>query len=66
MLSVEQTENVMKALDSLRMANDDAAAAYAAGIGTPEMMMLAAIAGAINQCLHDVEQYQTDLVPAAL
>ena len=66
MLDKTQTEQVMKAMQSLRMANDDAAAAYAAGIGTPEMMTLAAIAGAINQCLHDVEQYQTDLVPAEL
>ena len=66
MLSVEQTENVMKALDSLRMANDDAAAAYAAGIGTPEMTTLETIAGAINECLHTCEQAITDLVPAEL
>ena len=66
MLSVEQTELMMKMMDSLRMANDDAAAAYAAGIGTPDMTTLETIAGAINECLHVCEQAQTDLVPAEL
>ena len=68
MLNVAQTERLMKAMQSMRMASADAAGAYGEGqeIDTPEMMVLHTIARTINDCLVECEQLQLDLVPAEL
>jgi len=69
MLTAEQTEQVMKAMQSLRMAAADITAAYNAECQvcrTADTPALEPMYDALTDCLAACEQAQTDLVPAEL